>query len=405
MERTAIPQLEHIPWNAPEDYEGITSYNPRHDIQDYLDLLAAEEILPKDEFARRLLQLNSRVERNLITRLGERYSVAESTIYFTLENGTLKNPDYDEPAITRYKMGRQFLRQNGSVETDREDAEVEGIEKVEQLLQNLRVDETIVVISPRGPKGSLYSQNFFDTWQKDQNGTITFTRYHSGLSYKKFQEAARQLDQNFQETGQNCLNAAHFLNQPLKTQKNREEILSALATTADTMPQKDFQVNIAHTVRPYIRYYINILVKNPLAFGEVNKAFNAIINISQENYDLYQKRTKLPEFHYPKYDIPPAIIAANVNHYGTQPVKPDAKGCPGGSKTFKVNQSGFLQNLAGLIGARSAADFARFAQEDEEVEDFQCPGRQKDGGKCTYIVRAYSGVKKCPECGMEAVCG
>jgi len=407
MERTIVAHKEHVVWNIPKDYEGITSYNPRHDIQDYLDLLACEELLGKNEFTRRLLQLNSRVERQLITRLGERYSVAESTINFSLENGTLKNPDYDEPVIIRYKKGQQFLRQNGSRETDREDAEVEGIEKVQQLLQNLKTHETIVVISPKGPKGSLYGENLFDTWQKDRNGTITFTRYHSTLFYKQFQEAAKQLDQNFPETKAENLTAAHFLNQPLKTLEPKEEILRRLATTADTIPQKDFETYIVGPTRPYIHHYIAILAKTPLAINEVNKSFHTIINISQENHDLYQKHSKLPKIYsYAAYDIPHAMIVANINYYGTLPVKLDTKGCPGGSKTFKVNQPSLIKNLAIAIGARSVADFAPFAgDEDEDTDDFPCGGTMPDGSPCTYIVRYGSGIKKCPQCGNEAKCG
>lgn len=406
MERTSVLQPEHVPWNIPKDYEGITSYNPRHNIQDYLDLLASEETLPKEEFARRLLQLNTRVERQLITRLGERYSVAESTVYFTLEKGIFKNQDYDEPVIQRYKKGQKFLARNGSTETEREAADVVGIEKVQELLQDLEARETIVVISPRGPQGSLYEENFFDTWQKSPNGAIVFTRYHSSLSYQQLQNAATRLDPTFKEIPEENLTAAHFLAQPAKIRKTKEEILELLATTADTMPQEDFERHIVPPVRPYIRHYIGILVKSPLAIDEVNKSFNTIMNMSQENYDLYQKRQKLRQFQPQKLDIPPAIIAANVNHYGIQPVKPDNKGCPGGSRTFKVNQVASLKNLAVSIGARSVLDFSPFADdEDEDVTDFQCPGYRENGTKCTYIVRAYSGIKKCPECGLEGTCG
>ena len=91
------------------------------------------------------------------------------------------------------------------------------------------------------------------------------------------------------------------------------------------------------------------------------------------------------------------------NMLGRVPVRTVAAGCPGGQKGFSVTQPSFLKEFATAIGAKSVIDFSPFA-ENEDTSDFQCPGYKKDGVKCTYVVRYGSGIRKCPQCGMEATC-
>ena len=110
------PRQEYKPveWAIPSEFKGIMNYNPRHDIQDFLDLANLQGKIPPEEFAQRQAQTINRARRQLGKMLGERFRVRSSQVEYFVEAGSLKSPDYPEPVIERYEKGRRFLAESGS---------------------------------------------------------------------------------------------------------------------------------------------------------------------------------------------------------------------------------------------------------------------------------------------------
>jgi len=419
---TIVEPTPDVNWQIPQDFQGIIAYNPRHDIQDYLNLKSLNGRINLTQYTEMQLQTNNRTRRQLEKAIGERFGVEKSTWEYFIEDGVLKSPDYKEPVLERYKKGQMFLSENGSVETEREAAEVRGITKVQSKLaaQELKNGQKLVIISPRGPKGTLYEENYFDIYEESETGSIEVTRYHSTHSYEGFLQAAKALDSTFKDPEDDSLNAAHFLDKPLVTSVPITEILDTLALDTQTQPQKESQ-EIIDTCTPIIKSYINTLSQNPRAIDQIKKTINTIFNVAdrkKQQQDEAKKpgvqqrsgpslRTGLcqadPKLR-PALDPSPAAIMQAVEYYGNQPVRTSTRGCPGGQRGFTVNQPVHLVQQARLIGAASVVDFTRSAQSFEDTSDFPCGGTKKDGTSCTYIVRYGSGIRKCPECGREAVC-
>lgn len=184
-----------------------------------------------------------------------------------------------------------------------------------------------------------------------------------------------------------------------------------------TAQEERINQEIVETCTPFILSYIRTLTENPLNIEEIKLTFNTIFNVADETEKGIQK-TKVKaaltllksELKFASSEnLSPtalAIVSQQIDHYGRQPVRTVMRGCPGGQKGFSVtSQPDVLRDIAKLLGVKSVVDFATlFDDEDEEVTDFQCPGYKKDGSKCTYVVKAYSGVSKCPECGAGATC-
>ena len=137
-ERIATAPHETVKWQVPTEFEGIMAYNPRHDIQDFLDLAALQGKIPPQEFVQRQILTINRTKRQLEKTVGERFKVRSSQIQYSIDNGMLKSPDYVEPVIQRYEKAQRFLAENGSAETERESAEVEGIRQIEKIFAEVK---------------------------------------------------------------------------------------------------------------------------------------------------------------------------------------------------------------------------------------------------------------------------
>ncbi len=406
---TAVEATPDVHWQVPEDFQGIIAYNPRHDIQDYLNLKRLNGKIDPVLFAQGQIRIDNRTRRQLEKALGERFGVEKSLVSYYIQDGTLKSPDYNEPVLKRYKKGQLFLLENGSLETEREAAEVRGIAAVERIFANKppESNQSVVIISPRGRgEGTLYNDNYFDVYKKKEDGAIEMTRYHSTHTYVGFFQAAKEANPHFPHpTDETGLNAAYFLDKPIVTALPEEKILEVFALDHEAQLQRENQ-QIIDTCTPFITAYINTLSENPLEIEQIKMNINTIFNVA----DLEKKRqdqakrfgstntTKKLHPVVPK-DPNPAAIMQTIEIYGRQPARSSAHGCPGGQRGFSVNQPTELRAFARSIGATSVIDFARFAQltEDEDHSDFNCPD-------CGHLIKYGAGIKECPGCGKKATC-
>jgi hypothetical protein len=415
MVEQAIPVITKetgpdIAWQIPEDFRGIIAYNPRHDIQDYLNLKNLNGKIDLTQYLEKQIQTNNRTRRQLEKAIGERFGVEKSHIEYFVQGSTLKSPDYDEAVIARYKKGQRFLAENGSVETAREDAEVRGIAAVEKIFSQheLRPEQKVIIVSPHGPEGSLYGENYFDVYEEDED-KIEMTRYHSTHSYNGFLKAAQKADTSFENPPEDkVLNAAYFLDKPIITSLSTTEILELFAIDTETQSYRESQEIIA-ICTPFINGYINTLIENPLEIDRIKKTVNTIFNIADREKQQKDQAKKYSGLNHPhewrtaiNSNITPAAILQAIDYYGTQPVRTTNRGCPGGQRGFLVNQPAKLASLARLIGAKSVIDYAPLAKsslddEDEDTSDFNCPD-------CGHLIKYGAGIKECPDCGKKATC-
>lgn len=393
------PRHEYKPvkWTIPEEFQGIMNYNPRHDIQDFLDLANLQGKIPPDEFAQRQTQIINRTRRQLEKMLGERFRIRSSQVEYFVEEGILKSPDYGEPVIERYEKGQRFLAENGSTETEREQAEVDCMRQLEKIFSEgeLREGEKVLVASAKGPKGSFYNDNYFDVYEQKGN-KIIMSRYHSTHNYDGFFRAAQAANPHLNWPRPEQLDAAYFFKRPIVTMLSTEQILEIFAVDHNTQPEKINQ-EIKETCDSYTSHYIRILVETPYEIEEIKMAINTIFNVADETEIKTRQRAwaGVESLQYPQF----ASVEAAVNFYGSQPVRIVHFGCPGGQRGFSINQPDFLRNLAFSLGASSVVDFAEASTQNtgEKTLNCKCPF-------CGMQVEAIisSGKISCPQCQNSA---
>lgn len=377
--------------------ESALAYNTRLDVATYQNLLGQKRHLDPEQFAQELSRLNRLVSHNIETALGERYNAELFQENYFVRDEQIWSHTFNTPFLDVVKRGQQFRQQKGSREVGRELAEVEGFEKVQQLLTtDYRLPTTVIVISPKGPGGSIYQHNFYDVYQKNQAGEITMTRLTRKFTYEQFYETAKIIDHE-NSLPQNPKDA-DFLKNPLKTSHTLDQIKNIFQPQENTMPLPEYK-KLLEVCTPLNKYYVNCLIENPNEY-EAEKNFRSIVQFAEiytgndiGNFDNATRLTIInsaQKTHELPYLIP---------QLSAPPIRQMATSCGiFGSPSYTTDS---------LFRPFSVADFGNRSlnNKSEDKSDFQCPGRKKDGSPCTYIVRYGSGTRKCPECGEEAKCG
>src|SRR3989344_3637097 len=196
---------------SPHHNKPILGYDPRFDQETYQVLSFQKDSLAPKEFTRRKKQLDTRTEHNLETALGERFNLQISQIEYRIEDNRLTSAEHDEPFLDVIKRGQRYRQEHGSDDVAREIAEVEGFERLQQIiampdntvsseanLNKSEADDTVsalkaIIISPRGRPNSIYQHNFLDVYEKKGNQVI-MTRYTTTASYDQSRQAADKID-------------------------------------------------------------------------------------------------------------------------------------------------------------------------------------------------------------------
>lgn len=157
------------------------TYTPELDQENYAKL----KELPLNELETERIKLDLYTDKQLQTLLAERFNVLTSTFNYEIKDGELWGENMNEPALDSFKRGRDYRRIYGnSIDYDREDAEVVGFSKIQQMLNEERV---VLSISPKGGEGSTYQHNFYDIFTI-KNGKVEARRYSSALNIDEYQK-------------------------------------------------------------------------------------------------------------------------------------------------------------------------------------------------------------------------
>lgn len=340
----------------------------------------AEELLSPAEFKRQEEQLNLRFEEDLKSEIRERFCTQQYQTIYSLRDGKLINSQYDQPFSKIIKKGIESRRQNGSADQTREQAELIGFERVEQILNGAAEPSTVVSISPRGTKESIYQRNFFDVFQKQENDQIIMTRFTSTATLEGFQAAAQKLNPAVPRPI--VPTDAYFLSHPLKTTASLEQILEAIELDK-TAIEKDYVETIVENCLPVILAYVN----NPSEAGYI-----AAVNLA----DILAGKKTLPNSQFNDSAIErlsdSLSFRSTFNYLASLSVRPVQTGCgfSGSGRTETEFTSRAISNVW------SVADFGRGGL-DEDKGDFDCP-------RCGETITYGAGITECPGCGLAATC-
>ncbi len=302
--RAYIPQeayqnyLQGVP---AEQRDNLYSIEPRVEksikvVQYELDFdrQQAREILRSrgdEDFESRVENFKSFTEMQLLTALGERFNRGLSRYSYRTEDGVLYGEHSDEPFLDVLERGRAYREIYGNpVDHSREEAEVRGFKKIQDVLGNPDTPPgTIAVsVSPPGGEGSIYKHNFYDGFQKKEDGSIEVVRFSNALSAEETIDRLKELDPQIntpeQLTDVNLLSNPIILSKEIGQELTLDKIHTHLHKDHDVMSEKDFAV-VQEMCAFLMVSYINSLLEDPEDYNKHARLYNALLNKADEVSD------------------------------------------------------------------------------------------------------------------------
>ncbi len=331
----------------------VRAYEIDFDVKAY-QMLSSLRFINHEEYGNRKNDLDTLTRRQFETYLGERLHVLASMTKYNITEGQLIGENQSEPIQDIIIRGRDWRRVHGnSVDFAREDAEVEGIAKIQDVLLDSEtpVGTIMLSISPPGNEGTIYKQNFYDIFTLKDDGQgryVEARRYSSDLSKEEYAEKVGRLKEiPFIPTD------VYFLADPIRMSPDDKEFGSAelihegFHREHKFMRQEDFD-KVLKECTPYIGSYIDALNNNTLDKRFLNLIHDAILNIADKARDGLKTSDN---------------VAQNIYEYGNAPVRETDSGC------------GYSGGLFGSLGVSSVAEFGSKTDKygSREVPCPKCP--------------------------------
>lgn len=340
------------------------------------------------QFDRRVGLKASYISKQIDTFIGERLNVLLSKNQYEIKNNLMYGQDMDEPFVGVMKRGVDYRRKvegEGRPDKKREEAEVEGFLKTQEIMcnPNTPVGTIMLSVSPQGDKGSLYQHNFYDIFtlqELEGKRFIEARRYSSALSIAEYKDKLSPL--SFMG---NVSSDADFLSNPIKIDngffENADRIHSHLHRNHKTTEFEEFEriKKVYQHLKP--RYYAT---KDSLVL-------DAMMNMADEEAGLSER--KKSKFYSGL--VGPSILLSiyqsvdqQINFYGRQPVRPVVTGC-GSSSSLSKNSFDKKADFSSPFGV------FEFGLSDEKIDyKFDQAGPCK---KCSAEV-------SCGPCGICKAC-
>lgn len=334
--------------------------------------------------------------QNVTTALRERNHTSESRLTLSIgkdkkiHNEVFPDSSYEEVL----ERGRRYRAENGSQEIEREEAEIRGFLKIQEVLtaDETKVGTAFFVISPPGlTEDTPYVHNFVDSYElvEDQEGnrSVQYTRFASPLGYENYKEIAEGLDPNYFD-GQIGPIDAWYLENPIlvpaeQGYQDTDEVFAKLfAKDVKAMEEREFQ-ELWKIYSPFALYYLDQLTKDNFDPIAVAEAYNALL-LSTEDKEMQSQTKEIDIFVASDVTTLSHVdnrhISAMVRQYGRRDVKEVRAGCgKSGGFSFGGGSANVLANSV-----------ASFASVSGSQEWFSCP-------KCQYQADGPIG-NTCPGC-------
>lgn len=275
---------------TPNDISEFRSSKNRNIVQYELDFdsykyqsLARNILINEDYYKKQKEGLDKMIRYNLETALGERFNTGISRRVDIISNGVIKDINTGLELLPMFERGRIYRMNNGSSTHDREreQAEVDGFARIQEVLcdPDTPIGTIMVNISLSGGKESIYQHNFYDIFEKTDEG-VEVVRYTSALTIEESVEKARKISSEH-EFGKNITDIS-LLKSPIILDSasgfsSSEEVHAFFHKEHNFMKEKEYKEIISICV-PYILNYIDIITNTPYDINGRNMAFNALLN-------------------------------------------------------------------------------------------------------------------------------
>jgi hypothetical protein len=328
------------------------------------------------------------------TMFGELCNVAQSTYKLTIKDGRLFNESYNGFFLDMVKRGRDYRKKQGSNATDREDAEVTGVENIIQpVLTHKDAPENFSVVSFSPPRpGSIYTKNFYDVYTvrgKGKDRFIEVTRFTSGLDRSEYVEKIKQMG-IANKIPDNATDVDFLSNPvllpPFSEYSNPDSLHAFMHKGHSFMTRKVFEKQILRAMQPLKTDYLNALENQPYNVDLIGKKFDAMLNaIAEAKRRISIGSAKLTT----SIDEKILFTAKDIVRFENQEVQQVMSGCgvsSGFKKDFSIKNplQDVIKNILKGLKPHSVADFGQ--------EWFNCP-------KCKYKADGPVG-NKCPGCNL-----
>jgi len=330
------------------------------------------------KFDQRIGLKDSYIARQVDTFIGERLNVLLSLHKYEIKNDLIYGQDMEEPFIKVMRRGVDYRRKvegENRVDRNREEAEVEGFLKTQEILcdSQTSIGTMMLSVSPIGGKDSLYQHNFYDIFtlkELDGKRFIEARRYSGTLTVEEYKDKLSPL--SFMG---NISDDADFLKNPIKIDdvffKNSDEIHSYLHENHKVINVEEFE-RIMKACERLKREYVRS--KDP-------RVLDAIINKADMEAGFIDRKIS---------SNIPLTLNREIDFYGHQPVRVVATGCGSSGST----------SLNSLIKKSSPFSVSEFGLEDDSYgsREFDCP----ECGK-TNIRPKDKLLKNCQHCNSSKV--
>lgn len=334
--------------------------------------IRSQEVAYEIDFDRKKGLKKTYLSKQIDTYIGERLNVLLSKGGYEIKNNSMYGEDVDEPFINVIKRGVDYKEKTEGkdrVDRKREEAEIEGFQKIQEMMLNSNTEAGTMVlsISPKGEEGSEYQRNFYDIFTLRESQGKRFVearRYSSALDIDEYKDKLKPL-----ASMKYIVNDADFLKNPIKIDNiffdNADQVHSYLHRNhavvefnrfEDIKRDKDYE-DLKQ------RYY---QAPNP-------KILDAIKNLADEKAGLIPKIfiSQKPNVFYDPIVGPsfPLTVDQKIDLYGGQKVRQVATGC-GSSGSSSKNKFDNGLNLSSLF---SVSEFGMSESDDFGNREFPCP--------------------------------
>lgn len=344
------------------------------------------DLLPYDSEAFNLSEYNRHIPKNairkdLLSYLGEyRFGISESKYKLYYSDGHIRDADRNEPMIymANRALKKRILHHKP---THREEAEYEGITRLDRYLQDAQVGDVVIWGSPPGPKDENYGDYGFvyggvvirsDADEKDINMTAFRIERSDTESYK-------QIISDTVGSPVYLQNADDFLAHPLVIRREARTLESVLLERFGSHRENDRKFRFSMQIlEPLIKEFIDV-VKLGLPREELKNIFYSI-----ENLALQIKEDVLPMDYTSLIQALHTDSEGLIAQFGSYRA-PFAKGSCGGTDEKKTNildPDNFIKKLLG-----------------ENEDSDQYGNREFDCPVCHHIHRRDKGkiMEFCPD--------
>lgn len=348
-------------------------------------------------FENRVSNFKSYTEMQLLTALGERFNRGLSNYSYRSINGVLYAEHSDEPILDVFERGRAYRTVNGNaIDHPREYAEVVGFAKIQEYMKDAPVGATVISVSQPGGEGSIYKHNFYDGFQKREDGSIDVTRFSNALNANETLQKLQEVDPliNVPED----LSSEYLLSNPIilspDLPHSLEEIHQHIHKDHEVMSEEDFEY-VKKMCAFLIVSYINSLLEDPSNVEHHNRLYNALLNKADEAADA----RKFDTFEYVKSSS--EMSHDEIYYLGMQEVREVDTGC-GFSGGMAVGES--------ANGAYSVVDYGNSFRLSTEIQDqyggleFSCPGCKKKNKRPFGKLIRNCGEGQIGGCGRDVTC-